>query len=120
LLKSELVACLDSMPRSADVVASADTLCYFGALEAALRAARRALVDGGLVVFTVEAHDADADYRLNPNGRYSHRRGYVERALRDAGFADARIDPADLRLESGEPVAGWLASALAAPATEGR
>jgi predicted TPR repeat methyltransferase len=116
LAKGDLVAHLESVPGSADVVVSADTLCYFGALEAALRAARRALRPGGLLVFTVEAHDEPVDHRLNPHGRYSHHADYLRRVLRDSGYADVQLESVVLRFESGEPVAGWLASAIAADA----
>jgi predicted TPR repeat methyltransferase len=117
LAKGDLVAHLESVPGSADVVVSADTLCYFGALDAALRAARRALRAGGLLVFTVESHDEPADHRLNPHGRYSHHADYVRRVLRDSAYADVRLESVVLRFESGEPVAGWLASATAADAS---
>jgi predicted TPR repeat methyltransferase len=113
LVKGELVAQLAAAPGSADVVVSADTLCYFGALDGALAAARAALRPGGLLVFTVEAHDEPVDHRLNPHGRYSHHADYLRRTLDASGFADVRLEPVVLRFESGEPVAGWLAGAVA-------
>jgi predicted TPR repeat methyltransferase len=118
LAKAELVAFLHQRPASADVVVSADTLCYFGPLDKAFAAARHALVAGGHLVFTVERHDDDdpaaAGHRLNPHGRYSHRRDYLERTLAQAGFEPLGFEAVTLRHESGKPVAGWLASARAA------
>lgn len=116
LVKGELVAFLHGRPARFELVVSADTLCYFGPLDKAFAAARRALVAGGHLVFTVERHD-DAHgegHRLNPHGRYSHGRDYLQRTLEQAGFASFSFDAVTLRHESGKPVGGWLASARAA------
>ena len=69
-----------------------------------------ALRPGGLVVFTLEhavGAAEDAGYRLEFHGRYAHRRPYVERTLAAAGLVP-EIAEADLRLESGMPVAGLV------------
>jgi len=89
LIKAELTAFLQSQDRAYDLIVSADTLCHFGALESAMRAAHGALRDGGWLVFTVESldgGDADKPHHLNPHGRYSHRRAYLEQVLAEAGF----------------------------------
>ena len=89
----------------------ADTLCYFGDLVPVMQAARRSLVPGGWLCFTVErAAEAD-DYRINPHGRYSHARSYVEFVLEFSGFTAAQVVPAVLRLEAGVPVDGWVVRA---------
>lgn len=110
----ELVAFLRSRPAAWDLVVSADTLCYFGALEGFAAAAAAALRGPALLVFTVEAHDdADdaPDYRLQSHGRYSHRRRYVEAALRGAGLLPLEVLPVELRMEAQQPVHGWLVTA---------
>lgn len=115
LERAELVAWLRAHPGTADLVVSADTLCYFGPLEPVFSATRQALSDGGLLVFTVEANDeAGGDVRLHPHGRYSHGAGYLRRGLQDAGFELLHLDPVTLRSEGGRPVAGWLVAARAA------
>jgi predicted TPR repeat methyltransferase len=114
LVLGELVAFLDTRRKSCDVLISADTLCYFGSLEEFAAAASRCVVPGGWVVFTVEAHDAEAsepDYRLHHHGRYSHRRDYVESAMLNAGFVELSLREVTLRLERGKPVRGWLTRA---------
>jgi predicted TPR repeat methyltransferase len=114
LHQDELVSFLHAHPTAYDLVVSADTLCYFGALEAFAGATQAALVTGGWLVFTVEAHDDEPgapDYRLYPHGRYSHREGYVAQALRDGGFAEVDFEPVTLRHEMCQPVKGWLVSA---------
>jgi predicted TPR repeat methyltransferase len=113
LEKSELVAYLDAHPAAFDVVISADTLCYFGVLDRVAGAARRALREGGLLVFTVEAlqDDDGADHRLLLHGRYAHGRAYLCSVLDAAGLPRQRIVAEVLRSEGGLPVHGWLVSA---------
>jgi predicted TPR repeat methyltransferase len=114
LVESDLVAFLQARPRAFDVVVSADTLCYFGRLDQAAAAARASLVDGGLLVFTVEAHPDEPgapDYRLHHHGRYSHRLGYVQAVLGAAGFEGIGAEQVVLRQEGASPVNGWLIAA---------
>lgn len=115
LHQAELVYYLDTQPAAFDVVVSADTLCYFGALETPFAAARRSLHSGGCLIFTVESLAAgDArDHALNANGRYAHGQRYLERALAAAGFAPVALQAVTLRQEAGLPVEGWLVSARA-------
>jgi predicted TPR repeat methyltransferase len=109
LLRGELTAFLAAHPNAYDLIVSADTLCYFGALDDVIAAAAGALRPGGLVVFTLEhgAGDAAPDYHLDTHGRYTHGRPYVERVLA-ANALDPEIAQADLRMESGVPVAGLV------------
>ena len=114
LVKAELTAYLADHPAASDLIVSADTLCYFGALEAVASAARVALRPSGWLVFSVEASvDALAatPFHLHPHGRYSHARDYVERVLATTGFEAITLDPVQLRMECGKPVEGWLVAA---------
>ena len=96
-------------PDAFDVMASADTLVYFGDLQEFCHAAAGALSPSGLLVFTLEhaADEDDVDYRLEVHGRYSHGIDYVKRMLTQAGLA-ADVDTAELRNEAGSPVAGLV------------
>jgi len=113
LHQAELVYYLDTQPDSCDAVISADTLCYFGALDAAFAAAKRCLRSGGWLVFTVEAlAEASTDaHRLQVNGRYAHASEYLRSALGEAGLALHGLRAETLRMEAGLPVAGWLVTA---------
>ena len=114
LFKDELTVFIGARPASADVIVSADTLCYFGALEDVFAVSARALRDNGFLIFSVEAaseEDAPHGFRINPHGRYSHTRPYVERALANAGLAVSGVDSEVLRTESHEPVHGFVVSA---------
>jgi predicted TPR repeat methyltransferase len=112
LLQAELTGFLRDHPDSFDVIVSADTLVYFGALEEVVAAASGALRKGGVMIFTVEHAVADSvqDYRLELHGRYTHAQPYVERLLTAAGLTP-EIAPAELRMESGTPVAGLVVRA---------
>jgi len=115
LFKADLVAFLQAQPAAYELVVSADTLCYFGALESFAAAAAASLVGGGVLAFTVEAHqdtEGQPASRLQPNGRYSHRRQYVHDALAEAGFGALEFEAVVLRMEAHEPVNGWLVSAV--------
>lgn len=114
LVTGDLETFLDAHPETFNLVVSADTLVYFGELRGVFASAARSLRPGGLLVFTVEKEQeasAGEDYRLNPHGRYSHSHSYVTNALLAAGFEVLSIETADLRMESGYPVAGLVAVA---------
>lgn len=111
LVLAELTAFLEQREDAYDLIASADTLCYFGALEPVLTAAAGALKPGGRLVFTVEhslAEDRQADFRLHNHGRYSHSEDYVRAALGSAGLKVVSIDEDILRNEFKEPVSGLV------------
>lgn len=110
LVKGELTEYLRNIEEAFDLIVSADTLVYFGDLEDVVAAAAGALRPDGLMIFTLEHGVGGAaipDYRLELHGRYSHSRGYVERLLTAAGLVSA-IAHAELRMESGAPVAGLV------------
>lgn len=120
LFKVELTEYLRDNREAFDLILSADTLVYFGALEDVIGAAVGALRPGGLLIFTLEhaaSGDASLDYRLELHGRYAHSRAYVERLLSSAGLS-LKIAEAHLRMESGTPVAGLVVRATK-PSGEG-
>jgi predicted TPR repeat methyltransferase len=107
LCQDEITHFLDDRNAAFDVIASADTLCYFGDLVPVTRAAYGALRSGGWLGYTVERAE-EVDYRINPHGRYSHSQEYIAATLADAKFVDTSITGAILRRESGQPVHGWV------------
>jgi predicted TPR repeat methyltransferase len=127
LVVAELCEFMRSRPASVDVILSADTLVYFGALEEACAAARQCLRPNGLFAFTVERLEQAVDntavdssqgappdiqpplsFHLQPHGRYAHSATYVESTLRQAGFAEVHRRDVVLRRELGHDVHGHL------------
>ncbi len=109
LVKFELTEFLNRQTEAYDVIASADTLCYFGDLQPVFQAAAQALKSGGLLAFTLEdAGDETMNHKLNPHGRYSHTSGYVKGTIGKAGLAVHSITSVFLRNEGKQPVDGHL------------
>jgi predicted TPR repeat methyltransferase len=111
LVAMELCEFMRSRPSAFDVVLSADTLVYFGALDEVLAAARTCLRPGGLLTFTVErweAPDDNARFRMGLHGRYVHAEAYVAGAIDAAGLQRLEVTPAVLRAELGTDVQGMV------------
>jgi predicted TPR repeat methyltransferase len=113
LHQAELVHYLHTQPGQFDAAVCADTLCYFGALDAALAAARRALRPGGWLIFTVEALQGEVaeGHRLQVNGRYAHAGDYLREVVVRSGLELLAMRDDTLRLEAGRPVLGWIVTA---------
>ncbi|WP_151898920.1 tetratricopeptide repeat protein [Nitrosospira lacus] len=114
LTRSELTAWLLDHPLTYDLIVSADTLCYFGSLAVPLVAAYSALKEEGLLIFTVEEATGETErdgYRIEPHGRYSHSRMYLNQMLTAARFSVFIIEAAVLRMEGGKPVDGIVVAA---------
>ena len=123
--EAELSAWLAAHPASYDLIVSADTLCYFGALEKVIVNAAGALRSGGHFVFTLEemkevtahatSHATDAQqhqpYQLHPHGRYSHTEAYARQVLEQAGLSVVEVRREILRTELEMPVAGLAIAA---------
>jgi predicted TPR repeat methyltransferase len=111
LATAELCGFMRSRPDAFDVVLSADTLVYFGALEEVVAAARTTLRVPGLLAFTVERWSDGSQggrYTMGPHGRYLHAEDYVRSALEAAGFRCLETTPAVLRVELGADVNGMV------------
>ena len=114
----ELCAFMLGRPAAYDLVVSADTLCYFGALEEAVAAAAGCLRPAGRLAFTVErleTDDALATFRMGPHGRYLHAEHYLTAVLLSARFVLQEVSPAVLRSELGQGVQGFVVLAQRAP-----
>jgi predicted TPR repeat methyltransferase len=118
LAEREVTAYLEERPEAFDLIAAADTLIYFGALERWLGAAAHALRPAGRLLVTLELLDeaAGVPHRLNPTGRYAHAETYVLAAFPAAGLAPGLVLRGPLRLEAGRPVNGLVVLARRAGA----
>jgi predicted TPR repeat methyltransferase len=113
LIVAELTNHLVSQSVKYDLIVSADTLVYFGALDEVIAAAAGALREGGHLLFTVERFEPAAgstglavDFFLNPHGRYSHSEPYLRRCVAAAGLELAGLHLETLRRENDVPVDG--------------
>ena len=117
LYKVELVHFLQHEPESYSAIVCADTLCYFGPLDAVCQAAFGALKSPGCFVFTTEAlpEETPEGYAIRTTGRYAHGYDYLKHTLGAAGFAGIKVERVILRQEAGLPMPGWLVTANCSP-----
>ena len=115
LQKAELVAALNTRRADADLVTAADVFIYCGALPPVLAALVPALKPGGLVAFSLEAHDGPEPLFLRPSLRYAHGVDATRDALVVAGLEVLRFETAVLRFDRGAPITGMLIVARRPP-----
>jgi len=115
LQKAELVAALNARRAEADLMTAADVFIYCGALQPVLAALVPALKPGGLVAFSLEAHDGPEALFLRPSLRYAHGIAATRDALVVAGLEVLRFETATLRFDRGAPIIGILVVAQKPP-----
>lgn len=111
LVTAELTEFFSTRHDEYDLIVSADTLCYFGALESIFAAAAGALRGRGRFTFTLErigSESAPRGFFLEHHGRYRHTESYVRACLSNAGLEVRAFATAALRMEAGEPVEGLV------------
>lgn len=109
---AELVAFLRGTPTPFDVVAACDVFIYLGDPGQAIALAWHWLRPGGHLVFSCEAAgEHEADLVLRPSTRYAHKAGHVRALCEAAGFEAVTLTPTPIRVEDGQPIAGYLLSA---------
>ncbi len=111
LIAAELTSYISAKMDAYDIIVSADTLCYFGQLEAVLSAVAGALRPGGYFIFTLERTPASTEatrVTLDSSGRYTHTEDYVRSAIAAADLAVENISTSSLRLELLKPVEGMV------------
>lgn len=115
LQKAELVAALNTRRADVDLVTAADVFIYCGALPPVLAALVPAMRPGGLVAFSLEAHDGPEPLFLRPSLRYAHGVEATRDALVVAGLEVLRFETATLRQDRGAPITGMLIVARRPP-----
>jgi predicted TPR repeat methyltransferase len=105
---AEMVEGLRGKPEaSADLILAADAMVYLDDLAPLLREAKRVLVSGGLLAFTVETHGNDGVI-LGEGMRYAHGAAYVCATIGGAGFTLSRLQELSARNEDNAPVPGLV------------
>jgi predicted TPR repeat methyltransferase len=105
---TEMVQGLRDRPdASADLILAADAMVYLADLAPLLAEARRVLVSGGVLAFTVETHGGEGVI-LGKGLRYAHGAGYVRRAIEAAGLVLSGLEDLSARNEDNIPVPGLV------------
>ena len=110
LITDDLTRYLKRNIKVCEAIISADTFIYFGDLAEVIADCAATLNEGGLLVFSVEAHDAPdigATFQLKPSGRYGHHEPYVREVLDASGLTVLEFDEIELREERGRPIVGY-------------
>jgi predicted TPR repeat methyltransferase len=105
LVKADL-ATLEIGADRYDLIVAADVFVYLGALERIVGWCAGSLAEGGTLAFTVEA--GDEPLTLRESRRFAHSRAYLLGVLADAGFGQVSIDEADLRMDRGAAIRGFV------------
>jgi predicted TPR repeat methyltransferase len=92
---------------SADLILAADAMVYLADLAPVLDEARRVLVSGGLLAFTVETHGSEGVI-LGEGLRYAHAAFYVRRTIEAVGLTLSRLEDLSARNEDNTPVPGLV------------
>ena len=92
---------------SAELILAADAMVYVADIVPVLREAKRVLVAGGLLAFTVETHRSEGVI-LGEGLRYAHSAEYVRGSIGEAGLALSRLDDLSARDEDNIPVPGLV------------
>ena len=92
---------------SANLVLAADAMIYLADLAPLLREAKRVLVSGGLLAFTLETHGGDGVI-LGEGVRYAHAASYVRASLEEAGLTLSQLEDRSARNEDNTPVPGLV------------
>ncbi len=92
---------------SAELILAADAMVYVADIVPVLREAKRVLVAGGLLAFTVETHRSEGVI-LGEGLRYAHSAEYVRGSIGEAGLALSRLDDLSARDEDNTPVPGLV------------
>ena len=97
----------DKPETSADLIIAGDAMVYVADLAPVLAQAKRVLVSGGLVAFTLETHDGDGVI-LGAGLRYAHAGSHVRDVVQAAGLSLAHLEAASPRTEDNVPVPGLV------------
>jgi predicted TPR repeat methyltransferase len=92
---------------SAELILAADAMVYLSDIAPLLREAKRVLVVGGLLAFTLETHDGEG-MMIGARLRYAHGEAYVRAAIGDAGLLLSQLETLSARNEDNTPVPGLV------------
>jgi predicted TPR repeat methyltransferase len=92
---------------SAELILAADAMVYVADLIPVLAEAKRVLVSGGVLAFTVETHGGEGVI-LGEGLRYAHSAAYVRASVAAAGLTLSTLEDLSARNEDHIPVPGLV------------
>jgi len=107
LVVNEITRFLQTTTACYDLFVLADVLIYIGDLEPALAAIHFRATEAAMLCFSTETTD-EADFQLQPTGRFAHSPEYVATIAEKIGWAVQRSIATRLRKEGSDWVAGSL------------
>jgi predicted TPR repeat methyltransferase len=107
LVLGDYVRYLSARQEPCDLVLAADVFIYAGDLIAVFQAVARLLRPVGLFAFSLETA-AQADYVLQPNRRYAHSLGYIQRLAKQSHFHEVAVNSVNLRRQGEERATGLI------------
>lgn len=107
LVVDEICRFLGTSSDCFDLVVMADVLIYLGDLEPVLAAIHPRIYEDALLCFSTETTD-DADFQLQPTGRFAHSPDYVRAVAEKTGWTIRHSRAARLRKEGSDWIAGSL------------
>lgn len=109
LIENDLLSFLDDAKEVFDLIVATDVFIYVGRLDELFARMTLRLSSGGRFAFSTESLRAlDADYHLQPSGRFAHQPRYIARLAAEYELEVVKQVDCDIRTENGVPLAGQM------------
>lgn len=107
LIYTDIVEFLSTEELNFDYFISADVFNYVGDLTEVFRLIKSRNRSGGKLVFSTE-HNSKDGFFLEPTGRYSHSKEYIESLCKQFDYRMTEFDTCDLRKDNNKVVLGGV------------
>lgn len=110
LEQADILTFLQKSVRKYNAVFSVDVFVYVGSLVEVFAAVKKALVKGGLFIFSIETFEGE-NFLLSEARRFKHSEGYIKQLLNERNFELLDQQGAVLRHQNNNDVAGTIFTA---------
>lgn len=108
LLRNDILDTISVIDKKFDLVVAADVFIYIGELSKIFEKINYSMNEHGLFGFSIELTDSNADYQLQPTGRYAQTTQYISELASNNNFYISSSDKAVVRMEQYKPVDGYI------------
>jgi len=105
LHQTDIIDALEPSEHEYDIILAADVFVYVGNLSDIFTGCRRALRNGGMLIFSVESIEGD-NYRLRASGRYGHSTEYILNLAASNHFSVEATHKTTIRKEGTNAIMG--------------